>query len=69
MSLFLREETKGQVFVLPSLLLNFNDENASEKLNFFKEEVAEAGYKNIVIKDVRSAYACDKDLSWFKVKI
>lgn len=69
LSSFFRTESDGQVFVLPSLLLDFGDEKTKEKLEFFKEEVAEAGYKGIVIKDVKSAYACEKDLSWYKSKI
>jgi len=65
----LSAETDGQMFVLPSLKIDFNAENAKEKLAFFKEEAIEAGYKSVVIKDAKSFYTCDKDLSWYKSKI
>lgn len=62
----LREETKGQVYVLPSLLFDFAVENKEERLQEFKDEVSNAGFDYIVAKDRKSHYTCGQDLSWFK---
>ena len=62
----LREETDGKMFVLPSMMLDFSEDNSQKKLQEIKDEAQDAGYKSIVLKDVNSHYTCEKDLSWFK---
>jgi len=65
----LREESKGRIYILPSLLLNFNDVNYKKKLQEFQDEALDAGYKSIVIKHAKSFYTCEKDISWYKQTI
>lgn len=61
-----REISMGQIYVLPTLMLDLKDEISKNKLKEFEDEVAMAGYKAIVLKDINSHYTCGKDLSWYK---
>ena len=63
----LREETNGQVYVLPSLFFDFAAENKEKRLQEFKDEISNAGFDYIVVKDRQSHYTCERDLSWFKL--
>lgn len=63
---FLRKITEGQVFVLPSLLVDLDDPEDKKKLEEYKTEMKEAGYKSIVFKDLNSVYDCEVGISWYK---
>lgn len=66
---FLRKITNGQVFVLPSLLINLDSEEDKKKLEEYKTEMKEAGYKSVVFKSINSAYDCEVGISWHKASI
>lgn len=63
---FLRKVTNGQVFVLPSLLIDLDIDEDINKLEEYKTEMKEAGYKSMVLKDFNSAYDCEIGISWYK---
>jgi len=68
LNLILREETNGQIYVLPSLLMDFSAENKEKKLKEISDEIKNAGFKASVVKDSKSFYTCARDLSWFKTQ-
>ena len=65
----LAQATDRKVYILPSLLIDFDSENADQRFSFYTEELKDAGFDYIVVKDAASAYNCDKDILWFKKKI
>ena len=65
----LRVSTDRKAYVLPSLLIDFSTENADQRFYFYTEELKQAGYTEIVIKDANSEYNCEKDIMWFKQPI
>ena len=63
---FLRKVTNGQVYVLPSLLIDLDSEEDRKKLEEYQIEIQEAGYKSTVFKDLNSVYDCEVGISWHK---
>lgn len=61
----LREITGGLAYIVPGLLIDFDEKNAQKKLKEFYQESIASGFSKVIVKKMDVPYSVINNINWF----